>query len=162
MWFLMAILALFCVIFGIFATGFIIPELFTPVVGAFTFNGLWSSSLVSLMVLISIILGFLIYLATGKKKFRAEENFIGGENAEKLGASFPATEFYKTLTEFKFFSRVYKRAEEKHLTSTTFQTSYAVVQRKIEQCSYRRFACICHLGMCRVDNHVADNDVYNK
>lgn len=113
MWFPMAVLALFCVIFGVFATGFIIPKLFTPVVGAFTFNGLWSSSFVSLLVLISIILGFLIYLATGKKKFRAEENFIGGENAEKLGASYPAPEFYKTFTEFSFFSRIYRRAEEK-------------------------------------------------
>ncbi len=113
MWFPMAVLALLCVIFGVFATGIIIPKLFTPVVGAFSFNGLWSSSLVSLLVLISIILGFLIYLATGKKKFRAEENFIGGENAEKLGASFPAPEFYKTFSEFKLFSRIYERAEEK-------------------------------------------------
>lgn len=113
MWFPMAALALFCVIFGVFATGIIIPKLFTPVVGAFTFNGLWSSSFVSLLVLISIILGFLIYLATGRKKFRTEENFIGGENAEKLGASFPAPEFYKTFSEFKLFSRIYEKAEAK-------------------------------------------------
>ncbi|MDZ7635835.1 MAG: proton-conducting transporter membrane subunit [Bacteroidales bacterium] len=113
MWVPMAILALACVIFGVFATGIIIPKLFTPVVGSFIFNGLWSSSFVSLMVLISIVLGLLIYLATGKKKFRTEENFIGGENKEKLGASFPATEFYKTFTEFKLFSRIYKKAEGK-------------------------------------------------
>ncbi len=113
MWFPMAVLALFCVIFGVFATGVIVPKLFIPVVGAFTFNGLWSSSFVSLLVLISIILGFLIYLATGRKKLRAEENFVGGESTEKLGASFPATEFYKTFTEFKLFSRIYERAEEK-------------------------------------------------
>ncbi len=113
MWFPMAVLALLCVIFGVFATGIIIPKLFTPVVGSFTFNGLWSSSFVSLLVLISIILGFLIYLATGRKKFRREENFIGGEKPEKLGASFPAPEFYKTFTEFKLFSRIYERAEAK-------------------------------------------------
>jgi NADH:ubiquinone oxidoreductase subunit 5 (subunit L)/multisubunit Na+/H+ antiporter MnhA subunit len=113
MWFPMAVLALFCVIFGVFATGIIIPKLFTPVVGAFTFSGLWSSSFVSLLVLISIILGFLIYLATGRKKFRTEENFIGGESADKLGASFPATGFYKTFSEFRLFSRIYEKAEEK-------------------------------------------------
>jgi multicomponent Na+:H+ antiporter subunit A len=113
MWLPMAVLALFCVIFGVFATGIIIPKLFTPVVGSFTFNGLWSSSFVSLLVLISIILGFLIYIATGRKKFRTEDNFIGGENKEKLGASFPAPEFYKTFSEFRLFSRVYEKAEEK-------------------------------------------------
>ncbi|MCI0522696.1 MAG: hypothetical protein L0Y37_03475 [Bacteroidales bacterium] len=113
MWFPMAVLALFCVIFGVFATGIIIPRLFAPVVGAFTFNGLWSSSFVSLLILISIILGFLIYLATDRKRFRTEESFIGGESAEKLGASFPAPEFYKTFSEFRLFSLIYKRAEEK-------------------------------------------------
>jgi formate hydrogenlyase subunit 3/multisubunit Na+/H+ antiporter MnhD subunit len=113
MWFPMAVLALFCVVFGVFATGVIIPKLFTPVVDSLTFSGLWSSSFVSLLVLISIILGFLIYLATGKKKFRTEENFIGGEQMEKLGASFPAPEFYKTFSEFRLFSRIYQRAEEK-------------------------------------------------
>ncbi len=113
MWFPMTVMALFCITFGVFATGFIIPKLFTPVVGAFTFTGLWSSSFVSLLVLVSIILGFLIYLATGKKKFRSEESFIGGEKMEKLGASYPAPEFYKTFTEFRLFSRIYRRAEEK-------------------------------------------------
>jgi formate hydrogenlyase subunit 3/multisubunit Na+/H+ antiporter MnhD subunit len=113
MWAPMAILALFCVLFGVFATEIVIPRLFTPVIGAFTFSGLWSSSFVSLLVLISIILGLLIYLALGKKKFRTEESFIGGESMEKLGASYPAPEFYKTFTEFGLFSRIYKRAEEK-------------------------------------------------
>ncbi|MCU0379172.1 MAG: hypothetical protein MUC78_13035 [Bacteroidales bacterium] len=113
MWLPMAVLALFCILFGVFATGTIIPELFTPVVGAFTFNGLWSSSFVSLLVLISFILGFLIYLATGRKNFRTEESFIGGESAEKLGASFPAPEFYKTFSEFRLFSRIHERAEAK-------------------------------------------------
>ena len=113
MWLPMAVLALFCVIFGVFATELVIPKLLMPATGAFTFNGLWSSSLVSLLVLISIVLGLLIYLATGKKKFRTEENFIGGESMEKLGASYPAPEFYKTFTEFNLFSRIYKKAEGK-------------------------------------------------
>ncbi len=113
MWAPMAILALLCVLFGVFATEVVIPRLFTPVVGAFTFSGLWSSSFVSLLVLISIILGMLIYLALGKKKYRTEESFVGGETMEKLGASYPAPEFYKTFTEFGLFSKIYKRAEEK-------------------------------------------------
>ena len=113
MWAPMAVLALFCILFGVFATEVVIPRLFTPVVGTFAFSGLWSSSFVSLLVLISIILGLLIYLATGKKKFRTEESFIGGETMEKLGASYPATEFYKTFTEFNLFSKIFKRAEKK-------------------------------------------------
>jgi len=112
MWLPMAALALFCVIFGVFATGWVIPKLFMPVTGSFTFSGLWDSSFVSLLVLISILLGLLIYLATGRKKFRTEDSFIGGEKMQDRTA-YPATEFYKTFTEFSFISRIYKRAEEK-------------------------------------------------
>ncbi len=112
MWLPMASLAVFCIISGVFATGWVVPKLFMPVAGTFTFSGLWSSSFVSLLVLISIILGFLIYLATGKKKFRTEDSFIGGEKMQDRTA-YPATEFYKTFTEFSFISRIYKRAEDK-------------------------------------------------
>ncbi len=112
MWLPMAVLALLCILFGVFATGWIVPKLFMPVTGTFKFSGMWSSSLVSLLVLISIILGFLVYLATGKKKFRTEDSFIGGEKMQDR-AAYPATEFYKTFTEFGFISRIYKRAEEK-------------------------------------------------
>ncbi|MFZ0473541.1 MAG: proton-conducting transporter membrane subunit [Bacteroidales bacterium] len=112
MWLPMAVLALFCIVFGVFATGWIVPKLFMPVTGAFTFSGLWNSSFVSLLVLISIILGLLVYLATGRKKFRTEDSFIGGEKMQDRTA-YPATEFYKTFTEFSFVSRIYKRAEEK-------------------------------------------------
>jgi formate hydrogenlyase subunit 3/multisubunit Na+/H+ antiporter MnhD subunit len=112
MWIPMAVLALLCVTFGVFATGLIIPKLFTPVIGTFTFSGLWSSSFVSLLVLISILVGVLVYLATGTKKFRTEDSFIGGETMQDK-AAYPATEFYKTFTEFSFVSRVYKKAEEK-------------------------------------------------
>ncbi|MDM8002818.1 MAG: proton-conducting transporter membrane subunit [Bacteroidota bacterium] len=115
MWLPVALLALVCTFFGVFATGLVIPGLFTPAVGPFTFSGLWSSSFVSLLVLISIILGFLIYFATGRKKFRTGDIFIGGEKIEKLDASYPAPEFYKTFTEFSFFSRIYKMAEAKAL-----------------------------------------------
>jgi multicomponent Na+:H+ antiporter subunit A len=112
MWLPMAVLALFCIVFGVFATGWIVPKLFMPVTGAFTFSGLWSSSFVSLLVLISIILGLLVYLAAGKKKFRTEDSFIGGEKMQDR-AAYPATEFYKTFTEFSFISRIYKRAEDR-------------------------------------------------
>lgn len=113
MWLPMALLALLCVFFGVFATGVVIPKLFTPAVGPFEFSGLWNSSFVSLLVLISIILGFLIYLATGSKRFRTGNLFIGGEKIEKLDASYPAPEFYKTFTEFSLFSHIYRLAEAK-------------------------------------------------
>jgi formate hydrogenlyase subunit 3/multisubunit Na+/H+ antiporter MnhD subunit len=112
MWLPLIILALFCIVFGIIATNVIVPKLFMPVSGEFQFTGFWNSSFVSLLVLISIVLGIVIYLATSLKKFRTEDSFIGGEKIQDQ-TSFPTPEFYKTITEIGFFSWMYKKAEKK-------------------------------------------------
>ncbi len=112
MWLPMALLALLSVLFGVFATNFVVPKLFMPVTGEFQFTGFWNSTMVSLLILISFVLGTLIYLATTLKKFRTEDSFIGGERFhEKTG--YPTPEFYKTIGEFRFLGWMYRKAEEK-------------------------------------------------
>jgi multicomponent Na+:H+ antiporter subunit A len=112
MWLPLIILALFCIVFGIIATNIIVPKLFMPITGEFQFTGFWNSSLVSLLVLISIALGAIIYLATSLKKFRTEDSFIGGEKIQDQ-TGYPTPEFYKTISEIGFFSWMYKKAEKK-------------------------------------------------
>jgi NADH:ubiquinone oxidoreductase subunit 5 (subunit L)/multisubunit Na+/H+ antiporter MnhA subunit len=112
MWIPLIVLALFCVVFGVFATNFIVPKLFMPITGEFQFTGFWNSSFVSLLVLVSLILGLIIYLITGLKRFRTEDSFIGGEKIQDQ-TSYPTPEFYKTISEIGFFSWMYKKAEKK-------------------------------------------------
>ena len=112
MWMPMVVLALLCIVFGVFATNFIVPKLIMPVTGEFGFTGFWNSTFVSILVLISIILGIIVYLATNIKKFRTEDSFIGGERIQDQ-TSYPTTEFYKTIGEFSLFTWMYKKAEEK-------------------------------------------------
>jgi len=112
MWIPLAILALFCIGFGVFATGYVVPKLFMPVTGEFQFMGFWNSSFVSLLVLISLVLGLIIYLALNLKKFRREDSFIGGEKFQAQ-TSYATPEFYKTISEFGFFAWIYRKAEEK-------------------------------------------------
>ena len=112
MWLPMILLAVCCIFFGVFATNFIVPKLFMPVSGAFQFKGFWNSSFVSLLVLISIILGIILYLAFNLKKFRIEDSFIGGEKIQDQ-TSYSTSEFYKTIGEFRFLSWIYKKAEER-------------------------------------------------
>ena len=112
MWIPMAVIALLCVTFGVFATKLVVPRLLMPITGEFEFSGFWRSDLVSLMVLISIVAGILIYLATGIKKFRTSDSFIGGEKFYDKTA-YPVPEFYKTFTEFRFVSAIYRKAQEK-------------------------------------------------
>ena len=112
MWIPVVILAILCIFFGVFATNFIVPKLFMPVSGAFQLKGFWNSSFVSLLVLISIILGIILYLALNLKKFRSEDSFIGGEKIQDQ-TSFSTTEFYKTFGEFRPIAWIYRKAEER-------------------------------------------------
>jgi formate hydrogenlyase subunit 3/multisubunit Na+/H+ antiporter MnhD subunit len=112
MWFPQVFLALLCVGFGVFATNLIIPKMFLPVAGDFQFVGSWNSSIISLLVIISIILGILIYLAGNIKNFRISDSFVGGETfRDETGYS--STEFYNTISNSNLFSFFYKKAEEK-------------------------------------------------
>ncbi|MCX6321713.1 MAG: proton-conducting transporter membrane subunit [Bacteroidia bacterium] len=112
MWIPLVILSIFCIFFGVFATNFVVPKLFMPVSGAFQFTGFWNSSFVSLLVLISVILGIILYLAFNLKKFRTEDSFIGGEKIQDQ-TSYSTSEFYKTIGEFNLFSWIYRKAEER-------------------------------------------------
>ena len=112
MWIPQIILAIFCIFFGVFATNFVVPKLFMQVTGQFEFTGFWNSSFVSLLVLISIILGVILYLSINIKKFRTEDSFIGGEKIQDQ-TGYSTHEFYKTIGEFRLFSWIYKKAEER-------------------------------------------------
>ncbi len=113
MWIPLVILALFCVAFGIFATGYVIPKLFYPITGEFSFVGIWQSETVSLLILLSIVLGIIIYFIGNIKKFRTEDSFVGGGEKMRESGDYNAVEFYKTIGEFKLFKYLYQKAEEK-------------------------------------------------
>jgi formate hydrogenlyase subunit 3/multisubunit Na+/H+ antiporter MnhD subunit len=112
MWMPLLVLALLCIVLGVFSTNLVVQKLFMPVTGIFSFTGTWNSMFVSLLVIISIIFGLIVYLATNIKKFRHDDSFIGGEKIQEQTA-YPTPEFYKTLTEFRLFSFFFRKAEEK-------------------------------------------------
>ena len=112
MWIPMLILALACAGFGVFATKQVIPRLLMPVTGSFEYTGLWNSSMVSILVLVSIGLGILIYLLGNMKNMRTSDSFLGGESRQEE-ASFATPEFYKSFQEFKWLSFMYRNAKER-------------------------------------------------
>jgi multicomponent Na+:H+ antiporter subunit A len=112
MWLPQVILALICIGMGAFATNFVVPKLFMPVSGEFSFTGFWDSTFVAILVLVSFILGAILYLALNISKFRTDDSFIGGEKIQDQ-TSYPTPEFYKTVTEFRFIGWIYRRAGEK-------------------------------------------------
>jgi len=112
MWLPMALLGITCLVFGIFITVLVIPNILQPIVGSFEFIGTWNSSLITLLILVSIVLGIIIYLAGNIKNFRTAESFIGGETMQD-STSFSVLEFYKTFNEFRLLRFFYNKAQNK-------------------------------------------------
>lgn len=107
-----SILAIICILTGVFATPYIIPRIIIPLNVEFVYHGEWQSGFVAVMVLISIILGILVYLAGNIKKWRTSDSFVGGEpEPEAKGIS--VLDFYKTITQAKFFAPIYRAAARK-------------------------------------------------
>ena len=113
MWIPMIILALICIGFGVFANKLVVPKLFMPVSGEFEYTGIWASSTVSLLVLVSIVLGIVIYFLGNIKNFRTSDSFVGGEKIQEE-TSFSTLEFYKSLQEFKWLNTMYQRASDRY------------------------------------------------
>jgi formate hydrogenlyase subunit 3/multisubunit Na+/H+ antiporter MnhD subunit len=112
MWIPMLILALACIGFGVFASKLVIPQLFMPVSGSFEYTGFWASSTVSLLVLVSIVLGLVFYLLGNIKNFRTSDSFVGGEKIQEE-TSFSTLEFYKSIQEFKWLDTMFRKAKDR-------------------------------------------------
>ncbi|MGC9342072.1 MAG: proton-conducting transporter membrane subunit, partial [Bacteroidales bacterium] len=123
-------LALICVGFGAFATNYVVSGLFMPVSGSFEFAGLWDSNLLFWLVLVSVVLGFLIYLIGDVKNFRRADAFIGGEKAQ-ADKGFPVTSFYDTIRDFRLLKPFYKGAEEKYFDLYDLTKNFVLWNNKI-------------------------------
>jgi formate hydrogenlyase subunit 3/multisubunit Na+/H+ antiporter MnhD subunit len=112
MWLPMIIIAIICIVFGVFASKYVVPRLIVPLVGEFEYTGVWNSGTVTGLIIVSLFIGFLIYLVGNLKKFRTTGIFAGGEEIEGV-TDFSAVEFYKTISGFKLFAAFYRGAEKK-------------------------------------------------
>jgi len=108
------VLAALCIIFGIFALRIPIKLLITPSIGGqISFSGVWNSSLATILILIGLVIGFIIYFL-GNLKSREVGQFVGGEDLEKNPQMKPSgLEFYNNIKEMPFLQFMYNRAEEK-------------------------------------------------
>lgn len=112
MWLPMAILALLCIIFGIFAFGVPLKQFIIPAVGGkIAYLGLWQPGLATILILIGLAVGALIYFMGTVKKTRTVEPFIGGE-VLPVEERPTGTEFYNTIVDIPIFGRIYEMAKD--------------------------------------------------
>ncbi|OIO33682.1 MAG: hypothetical protein AUJ70_02700 [Candidatus Omnitrophica bacterium CG1_02_40_15] len=111
MWLPALILAILCIIFGIFAYNiplkhFIVPALNTGL----SFIGTWPSLKATLFLLIGLAIGVIIYFLGNFKGVRVSESYIGGEQIQE-DMRLSGTEFYNTVKELGLLKFIYKKAE---------------------------------------------------
>jgi formate hydrogenlyase subunit 3/multisubunit Na+/H+ antiporter MnhD subunit len=107
-----AILAIICIVTGIFASGFVIPSIIKPLCPGFENPQIWQSGQVAILVGVSIIIGIIIYLAGNVKKFRIEDSYIGGEKDQDVSRA-NVLDFYKTISTNRVLSGFYYAAVKK-------------------------------------------------
>ncbi|HID92828.1 MAG TPA: NADH-quinone oxidoreductase subunit L [bacterium (Candidatus Stahlbacteria)] len=123
----MIILAGLCVAFGIFACAIPLNLFISPTVGkGFSFLGFWSPTLATLLIIIGIVIGGVIYLVSRVRPVRGlvreDTSFIGGESIE-VGEVLPpdggepiatmrvsGVEFYDTIKDYEGLKGLYDRA----------------------------------------------------
>ena len=109
MQFPMILLALLCILFGVMAS---VPleRFILPIVGGGavmtangvveTTQGLWSPGLATILIILGIVVGLVIYALSRARTTRTDENvWIGGNIMDSEEIRIPGTHFYKTVTD---------------------------------------------------------------
>ncbi len=111
MWLPMVILAGLCVVFGVFAYSTALKEFILPAVPGVSYLGFWQPGLATILIIVGIIIGAVIYLI-GRVRVREDAYYIGGEVLPQEDRV-TGTDFYQTIQEMGLFRGMYKRAEAK-------------------------------------------------
>jgi NADH:ubiquinone oxidoreductase subunit 5 (subunit L)/multisubunit Na+/H+ antiporter MnhA subunit len=115
MWFPIVLLAGLCVLFGVFARQiplgiFIYPSLKQNVV----FSGTWNAGVATILILLGILVGTVIYVLGMAGKSRTTAAFIGGEDLKgHPEMRMSGTEFYRTIQEQRCLKGIYTLAQKK-------------------------------------------------
>jgi len=112
MWLPCLILAIICVIFGVFAYQIPLKYFILPAVGQVSFIGTWYAGLSTLLIIVGLVLGIIIFKLKGLRPvLREDKTFTGGEAMDLKDSLVTGTEFYNTIREVGLLSALYKKAE---------------------------------------------------
>jgi NADH:ubiquinone oxidoreductase subunit 5 (subunit L)/multisubunit Na+/H+ antiporter MnhA subunit len=108
----MIVLALLCIVFGVFAQALPLKQFILSYVPAVSYIGVWTPGLSTLFILLGLVIGFIIYLMGNLKGIREADAFIGGERLP-VEERITGKGFYDTIREFGGLQRMYAWAEAK-------------------------------------------------
>ena len=116
----MVVLAVLCVLFGVFAQ---VPLKYAigPAAGVgfegapgmiFRANAMWSPTLATILIVAALVAGLIIYLLSTVSNVRTTTVFMGGEFFEPEDVRYPGTGFYETIRDIVPIGTIYSDAEK--------------------------------------------------
>jgi len=146
MWIPPAILAAFCVLFGVFAFSAPLKYFIFPVVSHYhpidpaNLSGIWSPGTATLLIIAGLVFGFIVFKAGALKAFvRRDAAFVGAELSQPSEANrVTGIEFYNTIREIRILNRLYKKAE---------QGAFDIYEQAKKAFSVSRFLQYLHNGV---------------
>lgn len=112
MWLPMVILAVLCITFGVFTYSVPLKNFILSAVPGVSFLGFWSPGLATLLIIMGIILGIIIYFIGNMKGVRLDTTYVGGEIISR-DSRVSGVEFYDTIRDLGTFKEIYRQAEKK-------------------------------------------------
>lgn len=113
MWLPMISLAFLCVIFGVFAYAVPLTYFISPSVKGVVYTGFWSPTLATLLIIVGLLVGLLVYWIGKAKAVIPKPAYVGGEVLEEKMVKVSGVDFYDTIKQWGFLPRVYRLAEAK-------------------------------------------------
>jgi len=149
----MAILALLCIAFGVFAKNLPLKYFIFPSMGfEVPFSGIWDASLATILLITGIVIGGIIYLLGRAVKTRQVDVFVGGEDLDKLpDMRISGTDFYNSISDIKILRFIYKMAKKKlfdiYEVGKKMTFAFCAVLRYIHNGILSTYLAWCLLGM---------------
>ncbi len=122
----MVLLAIVCVLFGVFARAIPLPYFILPAIGEeVTFPGTWWATQASGLLLVAFLLGWVVYAFTMRNgKLRKVPTFIGGERMDETRipgvpvgperhVEVTGVDFYRTVEQLPVLKPMYEMARRK-------------------------------------------------
>jgi hypothetical protein len=107
------VLAIICVIFGVFADHVPLKYFIFPATAGVSFAGNWQAGLSALLILVGLALGLLFLNVKGliKPAIRYDEPFVGAETLNLEENRVTGAEFYNTVGDIGILKAIYSKAE---------------------------------------------------
>ena len=106
------VLAFVCVFFGVFALQIPLGKMILPAIGGdeMVVQG-WNAPLATILIILAIVVGLIIYAIGKVSAVRRDDNYVGGAPIT-ADMRFSAGDFYQTISEMPVLRRLYIQAQK--------------------------------------------------